>query len=148
MAARKRPLAERFHENTSPASNGCVEWTGTICGEGYGRLWVDGSSRSAHRISWELQRGPIPAGLHIDHLCRNRRCVNPDHLEPVEPRVNIARSPIAPPSINSAKVVCKAGHQLEGANLDSYALKNGRRSCIVCCRARWRKYYYRRCEAA
>lgn len=61
----------------------CWEWCGEINRKGYGRLWVGGKRRFAHRAYYEAKYGPIPEGLQIDHLCRNRSCVNPDHLEPV-----------------------------------------------------------------
>lgn len=78
----------RVNEDT-----GCWEWIGCVTngtmasGGGYGRF--DG--RWAHRVSWELHRGPIPQGLEIDHLCRVRHCVNPDHIEPVTKQENAVR---------------------------------------------------------
>lgn len=144
MAPRKRPLAVRFDEKVCPAASGCIEWIGSITTAGYGVLWVDGRDQMAHRISWEIHKGPIPEGLQIDHLCRNTKCVNPDHLEPVTPGENIRRSPNAPPAVNARKTHCRAGHELSGANLDTYALSKGRRSCRTCARARWMEYYRRR----
>lgn len=61
----------------------CWEWCGEINYKGYGRLWAGGKRYFAHRAYYEAKYGSIPEGLHIDHLCRNRRCVNPDHMEPV-----------------------------------------------------------------
>lgn len=66
----------------------CWEWQGTLSYEGYGLLRIDYKQIRAHRWMYEQKVGPIPEGLHLDHLCRNVRCVNPDHLEPVTPRVN------------------------------------------------------------
>lgn len=71
--------------------NGCWLWTGTIERTGYGRFWLGGRQEIAHRASYALLIGPIPEGLTIDHLCRVRACVNPDHLEPVTLAENIRR---------------------------------------------------------
>ena len=62
---------------------GCWEWRGAGSANGYGSFRVGSRNLCAHRVSYELLVGPIPAGLQIDHVCPNRRCVNPDHLEPV-----------------------------------------------------------------
>lgn len=74
-------------EKSVATDSGCVEWVGQITGGGYGRYrgWM------AHRIAYEADVGPIPAGLDIDHLCRNRRCINPAHLEPVTRKENLRR---------------------------------------------------------
>lgn len=66
-------------------------WTGRTMSDGYVRIGIRGSVYSAHRVAWELDRGPIPAGLQIDHLCRNPACINPDHLEPVTQLENLRR---------------------------------------------------------
>lgn len=70
--------------------NGCWEWTAARAPNGYGRVGIKGERRTAqaHRYIYELSRGPVPEGLDLDHLCRNRACVNPDHLEPVTRQVN------------------------------------------------------------
>lgn len=74
-------------------STGCVIWDGEIAQGGYGRMWIRGANRRIHRVSYEVHVGQIPSGLVIDHLCRNRRCVNHAHLEPVTPAENMRRSP-------------------------------------------------------
>ncbi len=68
----------------------CIEWTGRRDRYGYGRFWRDGGWVKAYRAAYERAKGPIPDGLEIDHLCRNRGCVNPDHLEAVTKRVKHA----------------------------------------------------------
>lgn len=78
-------LKERFlrHVDTSTRTGDCWVWTGTVNVHGYGQLTIDNRRRSAHRVSHEIFKGEIPEGLEIDHLCRNRACVNPTHLEAV-----------------------------------------------------------------
>lgn len=89
-------MAERLLERTTFEPNtGCWLWMGGVNGAGYGVLALKGRNYSAHRISYERQNGHIPAGLHLDHLCRMPCCVNPDHLEPVTPGENQRRGVIA-----------------------------------------------------
>lgn len=120
----------------------CWLWQHRLDNDGYGRIKVGGRAgvpAAAHRVSYAEHVGPIPAGFQIDHLCRARSCVNPDHLEPVTGRVNTMRSPIAPAAINARKTHCIAGHALVGSNL--YTSTAGYRYCRSCRReatARWR----------
>ena len=90
----------------------CWLWTGTIGERGYGKLTTGGRRWMAHRWVYEQQRGPIPVGMVLDHLCRNRRCVNPAHLEPVTQSENERRKPLP----GRAPRVCARGHPLVGAN--------------------------------
>ena len=69
----------------------CWVWYGELNRNGYGRVWVQGKRLMAHRVVYESTRGPIPDGMVLDHLCRNRRCCNPDHLEPVTVKENTLR---------------------------------------------------------
>jgi hypothetical protein len=73
--------------------DGCWEWTSTRMSAGYGQMWdgTRGRTQGAHRLFYEAFIGPIPEGLELDHLCRNRACVRPDHLEPVTRRENLLR---------------------------------------------------------
>src|SRR5690606_23938741 len=70
---------------------GCWDWTGSHTTAGYGNLSYEGKHTYIHRLVWTLLRGEIPPKLHVDHLCRNRGCANPDHLEPVTHKVNVQR---------------------------------------------------------
>lgn len=74
--------------------NGCWVWQKAMSADGYGRYSEPGKKlRSSHRVYYEQSKGPIPDGMHIDHLCRNTKCVNPSHLEAVTPAVNTRRQP-------------------------------------------------------
>jgi hypothetical protein len=126
-----RPLDRRFDEMTQK-SGSCWLWTGGLTRDGYGVFWVNRKQRRpAHRWSYEHFVGPIPEGLQIDHLCRVRRCVNPDHLEPVTNRENILRGDTFA-AANGRKTHCPKGHPYEGENL--YEIR-GERRCRACNRA-------------
>lgn len=81
-----------FHRYEVNGTTGCWDWNGCIMLNGYGvQIRLFGRNISPHRLHYELKKGKIPHGLHIDHLCRNRKCVNPDHLEAVSHAENIRR---------------------------------------------------------
>lgn len=88
----------------------CWHWVGMTCSRGYGRIAYHGGLKQAHRISYELHVGPIPDGLEIDHLCRVRHCVNPEHLEPVTHKANVMRAPLSLPNVASNLTKCIEGH--------------------------------------
>ena len=89
---RSIPAAERIEASSTPIPHaGCWIWMGSRKGS-YGKSHVNGISTSAHRASYEATKGPIPAGLHIDHLCMTPLCVNPEHLEAVTPEENNRRA--------------------------------------------------------
>lgn len=120
---------------TALAEDGCWNWTGTVDRGGYGHLSIGAKYVQAHRFAYSLFVGPIAAGMTIDHLCKNRRCVNPDHLEVISLRENVLRSD-GPCALNARKTECKNGHPLSGDNL-RVLYENGRRRrrCIACARA-------------
>ncbi len=108
--------------------------------DGYGTYCVAGVMVKAHRHAYEALRGPVPAGLELDHLCRNRACVNPDHLEPVSKRENVLRGE-GPTAINARKTHCaKAGHPLTDDNVRIQRGTNSR-TCIACAKERSRAWY-------
>lgn len=91
--------------------SGCWEWVGAKSGVGYGTVTVGGShTKSAHRWMYEQVKGPIPDGMTLDHLCRKRDCVNPDHLEVVTMTENVLRGD-GPTARNARKTHCARGHQ-------------------------------------
>lgn len=108
----------------------CWDWSASVTPHGYGRFYAGGGATwvYAHRYAWETFVGPIPEGLTIDHLCRNPRCVNPDHLDPVSLGENIRRIPRAP------KQACCHGHPFTPDNLRTD--KRGHRFCRTCNRMR------------
>jgi hypothetical protein len=134
---------ERFWDQVT-RSDGCWEWRGGRHTAGYGVLRWQGKTGYAHRISYEMTVGPIPEGLQIDHLCRNRLCVNPSHLEAVTRRVNILRG-TGFSARHAAKTHCPQGHPYAGHNL---TFDGGARRCRECRRAHYRRIYLRRKVAA
>lgn len=101
--------------------NGCWDWIGSLTPSGYGSLGWRGRRFRAPRFYYEREYGPIPQGLEIDHLCRNRKCVRPDHLEAVTHRENILRGD-SPPGLHARKMHCPRGHLYE----------DGKRRCREC----------------
>ena len=134
-------VEERWWSCIEKASNGCWVWKGVPNKSGYGGLKVNGKTVLAHRFGYEMLRGSIPEGMQIDHLCRNRLCVNPEHLEIVTSRVNTLRGDtIAAKEFRQTH--CIRGHLLSGENLKMRA--NGKRICRQCKRIREKLLYWKR----
>lgn len=131
---KKDSINERFWNKVLFTSD-CWEWQGSIKKSGYGRFHLTHSlGVRAHRIAYELMKGSIPKGLVLDHLCRNRSCVNPDHMETVTIGENVLRGDTFA-SKNKKKTHCKFGHPFSGENL----YKQGSwRHCLTCMRNRSR----------
>lgn len=131
---------ERFFSKLRFEDGGCWAWNGRLDKDGYGRQFKVGSRTDntrrlvrPHRFIFSLLIGPIPEGLVIDHLCRNRACQNPFHMEPVTPLENHARG------LRAKALVCPKGHRIEG---DNEAASGGIRCRI--CRNAWHAAYQRR----
>ncbi len=123
-------LPMRFWEKVQlDTASGCWLWLAYVDECGYARLRAGRPGRKGHRVAFEATRGVIPAGFEIDHLCRTRSCVNPNHLEVVTHAENVRRSnhPHAP------KVACKRGHVFS-AETTYLSMRHGRqvRQCRIC----------------
>jgi hypothetical protein len=120
--------------------SGCWIWTGGLKGFGYGNVSIDGKSKRAHRVIYELLRETVPTDKVLDHLCRVRCCVNPDHLEVVTQKINVSRGDFSKRLLNSrnltkrhermrANTHCPNGHEYTP---DNVYLARGKRECKTC----------------
>ena len=129
----------RYVEN----ADGCWLWTGPVNTKGYGQQ----GRRIAHRILYESHVGPVPEGKQLDHLCRVRSCVNPEHLEPVTARENTVRGWVARDGKRKPPVLrptCKQGHLLAG---DNVRLRSDNTRVCRACERGWVASYKRRQRA-
>ena len=130
---------DRFWQKVNKTES-CWLWTGAKA-RGYGHFRLNGRSRTTHRLAWEWANGRIPEDLEIDHLCRIRHCVNPDHMELVTTRENILRG-VGPTAQNARKTACKRGHPFTPKN--TWVRKNGQRRCRICHRILKKRYRERK----
>jgi len=140
-----RPLCDRIKDRSMPVPwSGCWLWLGALDRDGYGHVMIKTGGgneirRGAHRASYEAFNGAIPDGLQIDHLCRVRCCVNPDHLEAVSCKENLHRGETRA-AINGRKTHCKNGHPFNDSNT---VVSNNKRVCRTCRNDRALSDYYR-----
>ena len=113
-------LPHSLRRNMEPGDDGCWLWARSKSRDGYGWASLDDKTHQAHRLIYRLLKGDPPEGMHLDHLCRVRHCVNPDHLEPVTPRENLLRG-----DTQTAWTCCqKCGGE--------YSQLHGQRRCLRC----------------
>lgn len=138
MARQLTPLTKRVLDKFEVGAEGCWEWVASLDGNGYGQINEGGRGRPlpAHRVVYEMVRGPIPEGLYVDHLCRNPRCVKPSHLEPVTHAENVrrGRAGLRRSLQTAAMTHCKWGHEFtpENTYVGRNANGNPRRVCRRC----------------
>lgn len=163
---KRRPLADRFWEKVDkhgpvpvhrPELGPCWLWTSSLQYNGYGKIGIHGRSPAlAHRVSYELVNGPLPAGAHLDHVCHNgsgctlgdscphRRCVNPAHLEPASARENVRRGE-SQAAHQARQTHCVHGHEFTPENTRWH---KGHRNCRACEKREDRERTARRRAAA
>lgn len=143
--ARWQKLQDRFWTKVDIVRNDeCWNWTATLTGNGYGQFNVEGRPFKSHRVAYELSVGSIPEGKVLDHLCRNRACVNPAHLEPVTQRQNILRGDL---EVSRQAVIrywrerthCKNNHELTAENVYAAPGRPNSRACRACRREATRR---------
>lgn len=117
----------RFFTKFRRLRSGCWKWTDSLGTAGYGQFSWNSRMMGAHKFAYEHLVAAVPAGLHLDHLCRNRWCVNPAHLQPVSSRENVLRG-VGIAAQNARKTHCKHGHQFTPENTRVVI----ERSCRAC----------------
>lgn len=125
----KQSIEKRFDKYVTKTQS-CWLWNGYTNIHGYGRIMFNKKSCYAHRVFYEFFKEKIPPKMTLDHLCRVRNCVNPNHLEPVTQIENLMRG-LCPPAINARKTHCKYGHEFTPENTYIYLNGSGKR-CRQC----------------
>ena len=128
---------ERFRSKYIELPNGCHQWQGPLDKDGYGTFYLRRKNRRAHRVAWFGMRGAIPPGMVVNHICRHRWCVNPQHMQLLTPRENGLQDSNSIPAINARKTHCKHGHEFDKVQ----HLKSGKsyRVCSICERDKTRR---------
>ena len=133
-------VLERFWDKVKvDETTGCWNWTAYKDHSGYGIFRIDSkNTSSSHRFAYQVNKGKIPEGLQLDHLCKNRKCCNPEHLEVVTLQENTNRSEITIAVKNRNKTHCSKGHEYTPEN--TYVRKHGHRACRTCSKE-WHSQY-------
>jgi hypothetical protein len=135
-----KTVAERIENSiTRVPEAGCWLWEKSVTGLGYARMAHHGKARAAHRLSFEAFKGEIPEGLEIDHTCKVRSCVNPDHLEAVTRHENMLRSSVW--TYRKTRTHCPKGHELTGDNVFTSVSLGNKYLCLACKKQRSIKAY-------
>ena len=133
-------LQEKFWNRVDKAGpNECWLWTGAITQKGYGSFSAGRQPMPAHRFSYHLHNPDMDHSLVVDHICRNRACVNPNHLRLTTNRENVLCG-VGPSASNARKTHCPRGHAYVGQNIQTN--RSGERICKECRRIRRARYYY------
>ncbi len=134
----KPKRSDRLNVGWVVMPNGCHEWKGGQNGGGYGQILFKGKKRYIHRLRYEMEVGPIPEGMVMDHfVCNNRACCNPAHVRPVTVRENALRADSIS-ALAASKTHCPRGHALVAGNLLTAQLARGERECRTCANDRQR----------
>lgn len=145
----KPTMLDRFWSKVDVCgADDCWNWLASLHGLGYGQFNTGRRIMNAHIIAYELQTGrQVPIGLEIDHLCRNRICMNGRHLEPVTKKENILRGQ-SPMAQQARQTHCIAGHALTAENVYWFGAKRNHRMCLTCKRRRDAEYQDRKRKVA
>lgn len=143
VTGRVSPAVRAYRRLIHIPETGCLEWQGAQDGHGYGQINVNGRPEKVHRLMYRLFVGEIPEKLSIDHLCRNRICSAPDHLEAVTLSENTRRQLEATGHPNAKKSHCPKGHPYDEANT-RYEHQGYGRVCRVCRAASSKAYRQRK----
>lgn len=113
------PLFDHFRllSKVSVVESGCWEWQGYKKKSGYGEMSINNKLFIVHRLSYSVFKKPIDENLVIDHICRNRSCINPEHLREVTQKENVLENSLSIQSVNSKKTHCKNGHEFSVENM-------------------------------